>query len=329
VLAKIYFKQIYLDIPTASTVPQKFYSKAAPEGFPRGQGKPFAQIRPKKTGDRDISVISRRFFLLYKVEILLPHFRFGSKMFFLTRRSVIAGASVSAATCLAGCASTNPNPSLNAASPPPSPANPAMADAVEPQYSSIYAEIKDDPFTVPAVKLAQVDSAFLRKNINYATNDAPGTIVIDPANHYLYHVEDGGRATRYGVGVGREGFAWAGEARIKSKQEWPDWYPPKEMIDRRPDLKKVMVELQSGVGMHGGPANPLGARAMYLWQGDKDTYFRIHGTNEPWTIGLSQSSGCIRMINQDAMDLYQKTPVGTRVVVLGSPGAIPAKVAHV
>jgi len=254
-------------------------------------------------------------------------------MFFLTRRSVIAGASVSAATCLAGCASTNPNPSLNAAAipaaPAPLPANPAMADAVEPQYSSIYAEIKDDPFTVPAVKLSQIDSAFLRKNVSYATKEAPGTIVIDPANHYLYHVEDGGRATRYGVGVGREGFAWAGEARIKSKQEWPDWYPPKEMIDRRPDLKKVMVELQSGVGMHGGPANPLGARAMYLWQGDKDTYFRIHGTNEPWTIGLSQSSGCIRMINQDAMDLYQKTPIGTRVVVLGSPGAIPANAARV
>ena len=240
---------------------------------------------------------------------------------------MIAGASASAASCLAGCVGTNPNPSLNAAaiSAPP---DPAMADAAEPRYSAIYAEIKDDAFTVPAVKLAQVDPAFLRKNVSYATKEGPGTVVIDPANHYLYHVEDGGRATRYGVGVGREGFVWAGEATIKSKQEWPDWYPPKEMIDRRPDLKKSMVELQSGEGMHGGPANPLGARAMYLWQGNKDTYFRIHGTNEPWTIGLSQSSGCIRMINQDAMDLYQKTPVGTKVVVLGSPNAQPANVAH-
>ncbi|MDQ6702722.1 MAG: L,D-transpeptidase [Pseudomonadota bacterium] len=254
-------------------------------------------------------------------------------MFFLTRRSVIAGASISAATCLAGCASTNPNPSLNAAaipaSPLPPPANSAMADAIEPQYSAIYAEIRDTNFTVPAIKLSQVDSAFLRKNVSYATKEGPGTVVIDPANHFLYHVEEGGRATRYGVGVGREGFGWAGEATIKSKQEWPDWYPPKEMIERRPDLKKVMVELQSGVGMHGGPANPLGARAMYLWQGNKDTYFRIHGTNEPWTIGQSQSSGCIRMINQDAMDLYQKTPIGTRVVVLTYPGAIPANAARV
>jgi lipoprotein-anchoring transpeptidase ErfK/SrfK len=252
-------------------------------------------------------------------------------MFFVTRRSVIAGASASAATCLAGCVSTNPNPSLNAAaiaaSPPP--ANPAIADAVEPDYRSIYAEMQDDPFIVPAVKLSQIDAAYLRKNVSYATNEAPGTIVIDPPNHYLYHVEEGGRATRYGVGVGREGFAWAGVARIKSKQEWPDWYPPKEMLDRRPDLMKSMVELQSGIGMHGGPANPLGARAMYLWQGNKDTYFRIHGTNEPWTIGSSQSSGCIRMINQDAMDLYQKTPIGTRVVVLGFPGAVAANASHV
>jgi lipoprotein-anchoring transpeptidase ErfK/SrfK len=250
-------------------------------------------------------------------------------MSFLTRRMMIAGASASAATCLAGCASTNPNPSLNAAAIAASPANSAMADAIEPNYGTTYAEVRDANFTVPAVKYSDVDSAFLRKNISYATKEGPGTIVVDPANHYLYHVEDGGRATRYGVGVGRDGFRWAGEARIKSKQEWPDWYPPKEMLDRRPDLMKSMVELQSGIGMHGGPANPLGARAMYLWQGNQDTYFRIHGTNEPWTIGSSQSSGCIRMINQDAMDLYQKTPIGTRVVVLGSPGAVPAIAARV
>ncbi|HEY8030940.1 MAG TPA: L,D-transpeptidase [Methylocella sp.] len=249
-------------------------------------------------------------------------------MIILTRRTMIAGVSASAATCLAGCANTNPNPSLNAAAvsgaPPPSPANPAMADATEPNYNAIYAESKDANFTVPAVNTSQVDSSFLRKNVSYATNEGPGTIVVDPANHFLYHVEGGGRATRYGVGVGRDGFRWAGEATIKSKQEWPDWYPPKEMLDRRPDLMPHMVDLQSGIGMHGGPANPLGARAMYLWQGNQDTYFRIHGTNEPWTIGTSQSSGCIRMINQDAMDLYEKTPVGTRVVVLGSPGAVPA-----
>ena len=254
-------------------------------------------------------------------------------MSYFTRRTIIAGASASAAATLAGCVGTNPNPSLNAAAFTAAPENPAMADAVEPQYSSIYGEVKDAVFTVPAVDYSQVDRAFLRKSVSYDTKEAPGTIVIDPANHFLYHVEGGGRATRYGVGVGRDGFRWAGEARIKSKQEWPDWYPPAEMLERRPDLNpgvnKQVVELQSGVGMHGGPANPLGARAMYLWQGNKDTYFRIHGTNEPWTIGSSQSSGCIRMINQDAMDLYQKTPIGTRVVVLGFPGAVAANASHV
>jgi lipoprotein-anchoring transpeptidase ErfK/SrfK len=195
-------------------------------------------------------------------------------------------------------------------------------EAVAVQGGDDYGQLKDAGFNVPAIRPGQVDAAFHRKSVAYSTKEAPGTIVVDPAKHYLYYVEAGGRATRYGIGVGRDGFAWTGEATIKSKQEWPDWYPPKEMIERRPDLKKQLVELQSGLGMHGGPGNPLGARAMYLWQGDKDTLFRIHGTNEPWTIGQSQSSGCIRMINQDAMDLYQKAAVGTRVVVL------PANVAR-
>jgi lipoprotein-anchoring transpeptidase ErfK/SrfK len=252
-------------------------------------------------------------------------------MFFLTRRKMLAGASAFAAVGLAGCTSSNPAPTISAAVipvPPPPPAHPAAIDGSPIKTSAIYAEMKDGEFTIPAVNLSRIGPAFLRQNVAYATKEAPGTIVIDPANHFLYHVEEGGKATRYGVGVGREGFVWAGEATIKSKQEWPDWYPPKEMLERRPDLRKEMVDLQSGVGMHGGPANPLGARAMYLWQGDQDTLFRIHGTNEPWTIGLSQSSGCIRMINQDAVDLYQKTPVGTRVVVLASRGAAPVKLAR-
>ncbi|MGJ0505754.1 MAG: L,D-transpeptidase [Methylocystis sp.] len=235
-----------------------------------------------------------------------------------------AWAALAASAGLAGCASTQSSQTVVAAAPPPvlRPApDPRVAEPAAAPAGAVYAETKDGAFTVPGVKPGQVDQAFLRKNVAYSTKEPPGTIVIDPVNHYLYHVEEGGRATRYGVGVGREGFAWAGEATIKSKQEWPDWYPPKEMVERRPDLKKQLVELQSGLGMHGGPGNPLGARAMYLWQGDKDTLFRIHGTNEPWTIGQSQSSGCIRMINQDVMDLYEKTPAGARVVVL------PARVA--
>ncbi|MFO1124074.1 MAG: L,D-transpeptidase [Methylocystis sp.] len=240
----------------------------------------------------------------------------------LTRRVLGLIGAAAAGACLAGCASTQTSPPIAASvvAPPPPPNGPVEpagpAEAVAVQGGDFYGSTKDGAFSVPAVKPGQVDSAFYRKNVAYSTKEAPGTIVVDPAKHYLYYVEEGGRATRYGIGVGREGFAWTGEATIKSKQEWPDWYPPKEMIERRPDLKSQLVELQSGIGMHGGPGNPLGARAMYLWQGDRDTLFRIHGTNEPWTIGKSQSSGCIRMINQDAMDLYQKAAVGTRVVVL-------------
>jgi lipoprotein-anchoring transpeptidase ErfK/SrfK len=252
---------------------------------------------------------------------------------------MITGVSAATAFGLAGCVATNPNPSLQAGAPyapaapyspessgAPSPADmQAMADArAEPQHGPMYGAVAGEPFPVPAINLSEINPAFLRRNVAYAAKEPPGTIVVDPVNHYLYHVEEGGRATRYGVGVGREGFGWAGDATVHSKQEWPDWYPPKEMLDRRPDLKKQMSQLQSGTGMPGGPANPIGARGLYLWKGNVDTLFRIHGTNEPWTIGKSVSSGCIRMINQDVIDLYAKTPVGTKVIVLG---ANPAKVA--
>ncbi len=199
--------------------------------------------------------------------------------------------------------------------PRPEPA-PIAPGGVESQYSAMYARIDDEQFPIPAINLAQIDPTFLRKVVVYPTQEAPGTIVVDARHHFLYLVQGGGRAVRYGVGVGRAGFAWSGVATIHSKQEWPDWYPPKEMLARQPDLMRAMSRLQSGIGMHGGPGNPLGARAMYLWQGNKDTLFRIHGTVEPWTIGKSVSSGCIRMINQDVIDLYERTPVGAKVVVL-------------
>jgi lipoprotein-anchoring transpeptidase ErfK/SrfK len=181
---------------------------------------------------------------------------------------------------------------------------------------AVYAALSDEPFPVSAVSLTDIDPAFLRQTVSYYTGEAPGTIIIDTRNHFLYFAEANGQAIRYGVGVGREGFGWSGTATIHDKREWPDWYPPKEMLERQPEIKRQMSELQSGLGMPGGPRNPLGARAMYLWQDNKDTLFRIHGTVEPWTIGKNVSSGCIRMINQDAIDLYQRAPVGTKVVVL-------------
>ena len=139
------------------------------------------------------------------------------------------------------------------------------------------------------------------------TNEPPGTIVIDTGSRHLYLVQPGGGAIQYGIGVGRQGFEWKGIARVGRKSEWPRWIPPKEMLKRRPDLPEEM---------YGGLENPLGARALYLFQGNKDTLFRIHGTNEPDSIGKAVSSGCIRMMNADVIDLYKRVVVGTKVVVL-------------
>ncbi len=143
--------------------------------------------------------------------------------------------------------------------------------------------------------------------IENPTRQPAGTIVIDTSSRHLYLVQQGGRALQYGIGVGRQGFAWHGTAKIERKAEWPSWTPPRDMVKRRPDLPDHMA---------GGIDNPLGARAMYLFQGNRDTLFRIHGTNEPDTIGQAVSSGCIRMNNADVIDLYQRVPVGTKVVVL-------------
>ena len=142
----------------------------------------------------------------------------------------------------------------------------------------------------------QADPAFARKVVTYPSPAPAGTIFIDPGSHFLYLVQGGGQAIRYGVGVGGEGFGWSGSATIHTKQEWPDWYPPAEMLQRKPELREHMTQLQSGLGMPGGPENPLGARALYLWQGNKDTLYRIHGTNEPWT---NRSERIIRLHPDD------------------------------
>jgi lipoprotein-anchoring transpeptidase ErfK/SrfK len=146
-----------------------------------------------------------------------------------------------------------------------------------------------------------------RAQVNDPTGERAGTITIDTKNRYLYLSMEGGRAMRYDVGVGREGFAWQGRAYIGRRAEWPTWTPPAAMLKRRPDLPRVMT---------GGIANPLGARAMYLYNGHGDTMFRIHGTNEPDTIGQAVSSGCIRLLNEDVVDLYQRVKIGAQVIVL-------------
>jgi lipoprotein-anchoring transpeptidase ErfK/SrfK len=193
----------------------------------------------------------------------------------------------------------------------------AMAqEAFDPQ--EIYRAVEGESFPVPAIDLHRIRPQFFRTVVPYASREAPGTIIIDPAKHFLFVVNGDGNAIRYGVGVGRQGFLCSGLASIKAKREWPDWYPPKEMLARDHSIMSVMSHLKGGIGMPGGPGNPLGARAMYLYQGGKDTLYRIHGTIEPWTIGSSVSSGCIRMINQDAIDLYGRIPLGTKVIVLGN-----------
>jgi len=152
-----------------------------------------------------------------------------------------------------------------------------------------------------------IDPAFLPALVEDPTGKAPGTIVIDTGARYLYLVLADGKAQRYGVGVGREGFGWTGAVHIGRKAEWPTWTPPAAMRKRQPYLP---------VSMAGGPDNPLGARAMYLYDGGRDTLFRIHGSNEPWTIGHRVSSGCIRMRNEDVIDLFGRVSVGTRVIVM-------------
>ena len=245
-----------------------------------------------------------------------------------TRRAVLRDAAgLGAAFLLGGCAATAE--SARTAQPAASvlahaSGSPPEVSGLDPAYALMYGPLPEEKFPIPAVDLSTVDPAFLRREVAYPTPEPPGTIVVDTAARYLYFVEPQGRATRYGVGVGLEGFAWAGVATINSKQEWPDWYPPAEMIGRRPDIQAQLTTLQGGMGVPGGPRNPLGARAHYLWQDNKDTLYRIHGTTEPHTIGRNVSSGCIRMINQDVIHLYNRTPVGTVVNVLPGPDGIVA-----
>ena len=181
--------------------------------------------------------------------------------------------------------------------------------AVEAQYGTpielraMNPTVQDsDPGTAPGPEDV-LPAAYRRQPVFYRTNEPPGTIVVDTSRRFLYLVQRNNVALRYGIGVGRDGFQWNGLLRITRKSEWPDWTPPPEMLQRRPDLPHFMA---------GGPDNPLGARAMYLGS----SLYRIHGSNEPWTIGQAVSSGCIRMRNEDVVDLYARVKVGTKVLVI-------------
>jgi lipoprotein-anchoring transpeptidase ErfK/SrfK len=184
----------------------------------------------------------------------------------------------------------------------------------DPYYVAMYAEVQGEPHPVPAIDLSKVDERWWRREVAYRGRENPGTIVVDPDARYAYLVLEGGRAMRYGVGVGKEeGFNLTGIASIGRKAAWPRWTPTRDMIRREPERYGPVAG-----GMPGGADNPLGPRALYLYRGNRDTLYRLHGTTEPWTIGTQVSSGCIRFLNQDIIDLYGRVPVGSTAIVLPS-----------
>jgi lipoprotein-anchoring transpeptidase ErfK/SrfK len=187
----------------------------------------------------------------------------------------------------------------------------AYAPVVNQTDALRYGAPKGEKFDVSQVDVSKIDPKYLRQLVDYPTDQPPGTVVVDPHNRFLYLVQEGGKALRYGVGVGKEGLEFTGTANVGYKREWPRWTPTQDMIKREPDRYE-----QWAGGMEPGSTNPLGARALYLFKDGKDTLFRIHGTTEPQSIGRAVSSGCIRLLNQDVIDLYNRIPPGSKVVVL-------------
>jgi lipoprotein-anchoring transpeptidase ErfK/SrfK len=180
--------------------------------------------------------------------------------------------------------------------------SPARAQSANDAPSPDEMQIDEQPGHEPTAEEDQLDSVYQRQVVFFRTTEPAGTVIIRTSDRFLYLILGPDRALRYAIGVGREGFQWAGLERISRKQEWPDWRPPPEMIERQPYLPRFMA---------GGPGNPLGARALYLGQTD----YRIHGTNLPETIGQAVSSGCFRLVNEDVIDLYNRVPIGTRVII--------------
>ena len=191
------------------------------------------------------------------------------------------------------------------------------APAVGKVDDTVYSAMKDGSVSLPAVPADKVPDQFQRQSVKYETDQAAGTIIVDPSKKFLYLVTGKNTAIRYGIGVGRAGFEWSGEAVVADKKPYPTWYPPAEMIARKPELAKWAN------GQPGSPQNPLGARALYLQSGGKDYGYRIHGSPDWQSIGTNASSGCIRMIHQDVIDLYSRVPLGTKVIVLTASGAMP------
>lgn len=217
-----------------------------------------------------------------------------------SRRWLLAGSASLIGLAVSGCMSVP-----REAGKPPEP-------EFSPSLLNMYGPMPEERFPIPAIDLNRVPSRFYRRQVAYSTPERVGTIVVDTSEFFLYLVQEGGMALRYGVGLGRAGFQWSGRARVGWKQKWPTWTPPADMIERQPELAKWSA---ANGGMPPGLDNPLGSRALYIFEDDVDTLYRIHGSPEYWTIGKAVSSGCVRMMNQDAIDLYARVPVGTPIVV--------------
>lgn len=216
------------------------------------------------------------------------------------RRSFMLGAG---SLLLSGCVSS-PGPQVAA----PAPA----AEPVPPVRPLMYDALPDEKFEVPAVDVAQMEPRWWRQEVDYESDETPGTLVVETGEKYLYHVRPNGRAMRYGIGVGRQGFSWEGRAVIAYKRVWPRWTPPDSMVERQPELKPYSI---ANGGMEPSATNPMGARALYIHQGGRDTIYRVHGTHQPWSIGKAISSGCIRLINQDIIHLHDNVRDGSALVV--------------
>jgi lipoprotein-anchoring transpeptidase ErfK/SrfK len=209
---------------------------------------------------------------------------------------------------LAACVPTTTTTSTTSAAAP--------APVSVPQ-EGIYLATSDNGIAIPAIDPAKVPAQFQRQIVDFPSTEAPGTVIINPATKHLYFITGNNKAIRYGIAVGAAGFQWSGQALVTNRRHWPTWTPPKEMIERKPELSKWEK------GQPGGPTNPLGARALYLTTNGVDYGYRIHGTPDWWSIGKNASSGCIRMINQDVMDLYNRVPEGAKVIVLTASGEMP------
>lgn len=223
----------------------------------------------------------------------------------INRRNLLTGVSLASASALISACTTSPTARIAGSGPRET--SPRLDASV-----SAYAAITDGGYRIPAVPVDRINPRYLRQIVTDPTGERPGTIVVDTSSHFLYLVRENGRALRYGVGLGRAGFEWSGRAIVEWKQKWPTWTPPATMIAREPQLAKYSAE---NGGMGPGLDNPLGARALYIFQNGEDTLYRIHGSPEWQSIGRSVSSGCVRLMNQDAIDLYDRVPSGTPILV--------------